>query len=60
MVIEGHEGGVDNNAEGDEQIDERIEHDKGEELCKPNVAITAVPHTHNFEALDTKVCYPLL
>lgn len=59
VVIEGHEGGVDNNAEGDEQINEGIEHDEGEEFCKPDVAITAVPHTHNFEALDTKICYPL-
>ena len=32
MVVEGHEGGVDDNAEGDEKVDERIEHDEGQEL----------------------------
>lgn len=55
MMIEGHEGSVDNNAEGDEQIDEGVEHDKGEEFCEPDVAITAVPHTHNLEALNTEI-----
>ena len=55
VVIEGHEGGVDDNAESDEQINEGVEHDKWEEFCEPDVAITAVPYTHNLEALNTEI-----
>ena len=59
MVVEGHEGGVDDNAEGDEKVDERIEHDEGQELCQPDVAVAAVPHTHHLEALRAEVTDPL-
>ena len=59
MVVEGHEGCVDDDAEGDEQVDEGIEHDEGEELCQPDVAVTAVPHTHHLEALCAEVTDPL-
>ena len=59
MVVEGHEGGVDDDAESDEQVDEGIEHDEGEELCQPDVAVAAVPHTHHLEALCAEVTDPL-
>ena len=60
VVIQGHEGGVDDNAEGDEQIDEGVEHDKGEKFREPDIAITAVPHAHDLEALNTEISYLLL
>ncbi len=34
MVVEGHEEGVDDDAQGDEEIDERIENDERQILEK--------------------------
>ena len=36
MMIQGHEECVDNNAQSDEQIDERIENDERQILKKAN------------------------
>ena len=54
-MVESHEGGVDDYAERDEQVDEGVEHDEGEELCEPDVAVAAVPDTHNLKTLNTEV-----
>ena len=32
MLVEGHEGGVDDDAERDEQVREGVEHDEGQDL----------------------------
>ena len=55
VMVESHEGGVDDYAERDEQVDEGVEHDEGEELCEPDVAVAAVPDTHNLKTLNTEV-----
>ena len=55
MVIQGHEGSVDHDTQGDEQVNEGVEHDEWEELCQLDVAVTAVPHTHHLETLNTKL-----
>ena len=59
MVVQGHEGRVHHNAEGDEQVDEGVEDDDGEELCQADVAGAAVPHAHHVHALDTELADPL-
>ena len=60
MVVQGHEGGVDDDAEGDEQVDEGVEDDDGEELGEANVAGAAVPHAHHIHALDAELADSLL
>ena len=59
VVVECHEGGVDHDAEGDEQVDEGVEDDDGEELGEADVAGAAVPHAHHVHALDTELADPL-
>lgn len=59
VVVQGHEGRVDHDAEGDEQVDEGVEDDDGKELGEADVAGTAVPHAHHIHALDTELTDPL-
>ena len=42
MVIEGHEEGVDQDAEDDEQVNERVEDDEGQELGKINKTLSMI------------------
>ena len=59
VVVQGHEGRVDHDAEGDEQVDEGVEDDDGKELGEADVAGAAVPHAHHIHALDTELTDPL-
>ena len=60
VVVQGHEGGVDDDAEGDEEVDEGVEDYDGEELGEANVAGAAVPHAHHIHALDAELADSLL
>ena len=55
MVVQGHEGRVHDDAQGDEQVDEGVKDDDGEELREADVAGAAVPHAHHIHALDAEV-----
>ena len=55
MMIQRHEGSVDNNAERDEEVDEGVEDNDGEKLGQFDITITAVPHTHNFKTLCAEI-----
>ena len=59
VMVESHEGSVDDDAKGDEEVDEGVEDDDGEELCQADVAGAAVPHAHHVHALDTELTDPL-
>ena len=58
-MVESHEGSVDDDAQGDEEVDEGVEDDDGEELGQADVAGAAVPHAHHVHALDTELADPL-
>ena len=60
MVVQGHEGRVHDDAEGNEQVDEGVKDNDGEELCEANVAGTAVPHAQHIHALDAELADSLL
>ena len=60
VVVEGHEGGVDHDAEGDKEVDKGVEDDDGEELGETDIAGAAVPHAHHIHALDAELTDPLL
>lgn len=55
MVIHGHEHGVHNDAQRDEELNEGIEDNKGDPFLKfqPNPA--AVPHTKHIDALEDRL-----
>ena len=55
VVVQGHEGRVHDDAQGDEQVDEGVKDDDGEELREADVAGAAVPHAHHIHALDAEV-----
>ena len=54
VVIEGHEKGVDDNAEGDEEVHKGVKDNHGENFGKADVVVTTVPNTHHIKALQTK------
>ena len=60
VVVEGHEGGVDHDAEGDKEVDKGVEDDDGEELGETDITGAAVPHAHHIHALDAELTDPLL
>ena len=60
MMVQGHEGGVDDDAEGDKEINKWIKNYKREELCQFDVTGTTIPNTHNIHTLHAEITYPLL
>jgi hypothetical protein len=57
VMIQGHEEGVNDNAEGDEKINKWIKNYKREELRQFDIARTAVPHAHDIHTLHTEITY---
>ncbi len=51
VVIEGHEKRVDNNAECDEQLDERVENYERKDLLELDPGATTVPDAERLDAV---------
>lgn len=49
VVVERHKQRVDHDAERDEQLDERVEHDKGHPLLELEPHPAAVPHAEDVD-----------
>ena len=60
MVVQGHEGCVDDDTECYEEIHKGVEDDDGEKLSQANVAVATIPHAHHIHALDAELTDPLL
>jgi hypothetical protein len=60
VVVQGHEGGVDDDTESDEQVDEGVEDNDGEDLSEADITVAAVPHAHHIRALDQELTYSVL
>lgn len=54
MMIHRHEESIDNDAQGDEQLHERIEDNEGEDLLHPHPAPAALPHTQDIDSPETR------
>lgn len=60
VVIERHEERVDNNAQRDEELDERVVDEKADELLELDPVRRTVPHAANVQILERKGQQPLL
>ena len=59
-MVERHEYDVDDDAECDGELRERVEHDEREEFADPNPQPTAVPHAAHVDALDDLLGHDVL
>lgn len=59
-MIERHEERVDNDAQRDEELDERVVDEKADELLELDPVRRAVPHAANVQILERKGQQPLL
>lgn len=58
-MVEGHEKRVDDDAEGDKQLDKRVENDEGDQLLEFKPRTTTVPDAEDVYSLETN-CRRLL
>lgn len=53
-MVQGHEECVDDNAQRDEQLDERVEHDERHVLLELEPQPAAVPHAEYVDPAQTR------